>query len=117
MRVVDLGQELANPLEDVKCLSTEFIAGKDLLDIVHMALALHKSASRQRFLVHTKHREMLLADKAVVESQFCKFRETGKSKLTEFRGLLTASWHEIQPLIVSGSGYLSPKKVLNDNCS
>lgn len=79
-RVVVIEKELARVSADVKSLTAQSTAEKDLLDGNRTSLAIHKTASRPGASAHTKNRERLLPDKAVVETKFRNFRADMQAK-------------------------------------
>lgn len=73
-----LKQELSSNSADLKRLSAQHTSDNYLHDCACTALALHNTAPKQRASADTKDRQKLLADKAIVETQFCEFRTVMK---------------------------------------
>lgn len=68
-----LAQKLASLSGVVKPLNSHHTADKDLIDRDHTALPFRKTASHQSVFAHSKEPEKLLADNAVVKTEFSKF--------------------------------------------
>lgn len=66
--VVVLEKEVAGLSADVKRLTAQSVADKDLLDGVRTTLVLHKTASQKCISAFSKERKRLLVDKAVFRS-------------------------------------------------
>lgn len=80
-RVFVTEQELASVSGGFKRLTAQHRSDKYLLDGVRTALPLHKTASQQRALAHYKDCDKLLADKAVLKTEFFNFRADMQAKI------------------------------------
>lgn len=73
--VVIFEKNSENVLAEVKCLPEQHTVDNDLIDVIHTALALHKTASQQNATADAKDHAKLLVHKAASDAEFRKFRK------------------------------------------
>lgn len=73
--VVVFENVLANASALAARLTTQHIVEKGLFDVVCMALTIYKAGTQQRATADAGNREMLLADKTAIDTEFRKFWE------------------------------------------
>lgn len=80
-RVFVLEQELVSTSADIQRLTAQSTADLDLIDGFCTNVAIHETAAQEPASAHTQDREELLADKAVVETEFHDFQADMHAKM------------------------------------